>query len=176
MQILYRKMLTMQENHPSKRGGQYFLALISVEAKIFWVPYSKVNENIEGGSSIFYKPWAGFVGGAFFILQQYLENKISRGSNTILCFINKFGFSPSGSPHLLIRQCDVRKKAVYDASIQKYDGISYTVPEKLRPKHQRKEDGPLDNSSKRYHCKLPEVTKLHKIKLAPQLLATRKLQ
>lgn len=93
-------------------------------------------KNIEGGSSIFYKPWAGFVGGAFFILQQYLENK--------------FGFSPSGSPHLLIRQCDVRKKAVYNASIQKYDStcISYTVPEKLRPKHQRKEDGPLDNSSK----------------------------
>lgn len=54
------------------------------------------------------------------------------------------------------------EKAVYDASILKYDGPPNTLPGKLRPKHERKEDEPLDNSSENIivnFCKLKDFIK-----------------
>lgn len=54
------------------------------------------------------------------------------------------------------------EKAVYDASILKYEGPPNTLPGKLRPKHERKEDEPLDNSSENIivnFCKLKEFIK-----------------
>lgn len=55
------------------------------------------------------------------------------------------------------------EKAIYDASILKYEGPPNTLPGKLRPKHERKEDEPLDNSSENIivnFCKLKEFIKL----------------
>lgn len=54
------------------------------------------------------------------------------------------------------------EKAIYDASILKYEGPPNTLPGKLRPKHERKEDEPLDNSSENIivnFCKLKEFIK-----------------